>query len=325
MYESNNIKEVSLTSIFSKLIEVAQENNILDSGKNVMELPLYFTATKPFMKNLKNFYSSYNNLISNKKLEDYIRKETIDIVEKFTKDLEDTVEEYLNGNIASAYNCFTKAISPIIKKLPITQVPKDTQLYRMRAEIELTDPKDFYHLPFDKIHLSKSERFSIEGYPCLYLGYSKRVCELEISNGSLAKFSVAKPLENILDLTLNQSNGEKAISDVDLVTIYPLIASCYIVPFYCRFKETECRPEQSFFREEYIIPQLLTLYLKENNNANGSDNINGIIYYSVKDPKLDVKGAGENDLRNIVLFTKRDEDSNKTYDGNLINKFTITT
>ena len=175
--------------------------------------------------------------------------------------------------------------------------------------------EDFYHLPFDKIHLSKSERFSIEGYPCLYLGYSKRVCEIEISSGSLAQFFLKETLNRILDLTLGQGEGKKDISEINLVKVYPLIASCYIVPFYSTIQEKECRPSKSFFREEYIIPQLLTLYLKEEDIADG------IIYYSVKDPNLDTQGKGENDFRNLVLFTNRENNTGEIFDSELINKF----
>lgn len=150
------------------------------------------------------------------------------------------------------------------------------------------------------------------------MGYSKHVCEIEISSGSLAKFVLNEPLNNILDLTLGQGEGKKDIPEIDLVKVYPLIASCYIVPFYSTIQEKECRPDKSFFREEYIIPQLLTLYLKEEDIANG------IIYYSVKDPNLDIQGEGEKDLRNLVLFTNRENNTGEMYDNELMSKFDIT-
>ena len=141
---------------------------------------------------------------------------------------------------------------------------------------------------------------------------------MEISSGSLANFSLKEPLNNILDLTLGQGDEKKDILEIDLVKVYPLIASCYIVPFYSVIQEKECRPDKAFFREEYIIPQLLTLYLKEEGIANG------IIYYSVKDPNLDLRGRGEKDFRNLVLFTNRENNTNEMFDNELIDKFEIT-
>lgn len=300
--------------IFQQLVNsVRRIRYPINSGKNVMELPLYFALGKSYKDNYDNFSSQYLKLLGDNNVDN----DTIGIVEELTIELRDTVNEYLNGKVKSAYSSFKGAIELIKGILPVKTIHNRT-FYRMRADGGISDKKEFYHLPFDKIHLSKSERFSIEGYPCLYLGYSKRVCEMEISSGSLAKFALKEPLNNILDLTLGQGDGKNDISEIDLVKVYPLIASCYIVPFYSVIQEKECRPDKTFFREEYIIPQLLTLYLKEEGIANG------IIYYSVKDPNLDLQGRGEKDFRNLVLFTNRENNTNKMFDNELIDKFEIT-
>lgn len=318
MNKSNNVDirnaHTSNKFIFQQLINSAKcQAYPLYSGKNVMELPLYFAFGKSFNDNFDNFSSQYLKLLDDNNVDD----DTVEIVDNLTKNLCRTFNEYQKGKIISAYSYFKEAIEPIKGILPIKTLQKGS-FYRMRADDGITDKKEFYHLPFDKIHLSKSERFSIEGYPCLYLGCSKRVCEMEISSGSLAKFALKEPLNNILDLTLGQGDGKNDIPEIDLVKVYPLIASCYIVPFYSVIQERECRPDKSFFREEYIIPQLLTLYLKEEGIANG------IIYYSVKDPNLDLQGRGEKDFRNLVLFTNRENNTNEMFDNELIDKFEIT-
>lgn len=300
--------------IFQQIINSAKRQAYpIYSGKNVMELPLYFAFGKSFKDNFDNFTSQY---LENLKGND-VDSDTVNLVENLINNLSRTINDYLNGKIASAYSSFKKAMELIKAILPVKTIHERT-FYRMRANDGITDKKEYYHLPFDKIHLSKSERFSIEGYPCLYLGYSKHVCEMEILSGSLAKFSLKEPLNNILDLTLGQVDGDNDIPEIDLVKVYPLIASCYIVPFYSVIQERECRPDKSFFREEYIIPQLLTLYLKEEGIANG------IIYYSVKDPNLDPHGRGENDFRNLVLFTNRENNTSEMFDKELIDKFEIT-
>lgn len=311
--EVPNGKVANNGCIFQQLVDsVRRIRYPLHSGKNVMELPLYFALGMSFIENYRCFSTQYLKLLNDNDVE----IEVIRIVEELTNKLLETVDNYLNGKVASSYKSFSKAMEPIKDILPIKNVVNMT-FYRMRSEGGLKDKKDFWHIPFDKIHLSKSERFSIEGYPCLYLGYSKRVCELEITNGSLAKFVQKKPVEQILDLTIGQGDRKEDILGIDLVKVYPLIASCYIVPFYSALQGKECRPITSFFREEYIIPQLLTLYLKEEGLANG------IIYYSVKDPNLDIHGNGENDLRNLVLFTNYKNITDEMYDKELMDYFDI--
>ena len=49
----------------------------------------------------------------------------------------------------------------------------------------------------------------------------------------------------------------------------------------------------------------------------------GIIYYTVKDPNLNLQGKGEDDFKNIVLFTNRENNNSEKYDEELMDKFTI--
>jgi len=301
--------------VFNSLVDFVEKHKdyTLYSKKNVLELPLYFIRGRDFNECLEDFCSKYNQLVNDYPDIDKITQETVCTL---TSKLKKTIDDYLNGKVASAYSQFKEAMEPIKDFLPIKSVEKRV-FFRMRAEEGLKDKKDFYHLPFNMIHLSKNERFSIDGYPCLYLGYSKSVCKKEILSGTIATFMLDEKLDGILDLTLGQGDEKKDIPDINLVQIYPLIALCYIVPFYCTVYEKECRPDKSFFRVEYIIPQLLTLYLREESMAKG------IIYYTVKDPNLNLQGKGEDDFKNIVLFTNRENNNSEKYDEELMDKFTI--
>lgn len=296
---------------FSQLIKVIKYNNYrLSSGKNVLELPLYFALGKSFLSSYKEFFEKYNNLLHEENVDEDIRNTAKDL----SDDLYKTVEKYLDGDIFTSYKLFCDAMSHIEGILPLVPINEGV-FYRMRSDLGLTLRKDFWHIPFDKVYLSKSERFSIEGYPILYLGFSKHVCEIEISEGSLAEFSLNKPIYDVLDLTLGQGEGKRLLSDEKLIKVYPLIASCYIVPFYSILTNKECKPKNIFFREEYIIPQFLTMYIKAKKLAKG------IIYYSVKDPNLNISGTGENDLRNLALYTSRIE--GEIYDKQLMDYFDI--
>ena len=310
MMESKNVK--GLIS-FNQLCDAANKSSyyLLSSGKNVMELPMYSALGKSVVSSYREIYEKYETLLQNES----VNKDIVDAVKKLNKGLLATIQIYNNGNAFSAYRTFKKTICSIISLLPVIPSIDEGVFYRMRSDTGLSDKKELWHIPFNMTYLSKSERFSIAGYPILYLGYSKRVCKLEISEGTLAKFVLHEPLYKILDLTLGQGEGKRFVLDEELMIVFPLIASCYVVPFYSVQQEQECKPKAVFFREEYIIPQFLTMYMKETKMANG------IIYYSVKDPNLDVYGKGENDLRNIALYTSRG--NRTTHDKVLMNKFEI--
>ena len=298
--------------IFELLVKEAQNNTsfLLRSKKDVMHLPLYIALGVSVIEGYEEFYEKYIALLKSKN----VNKDVIKDVEKLCNGLQRTVREYLRGNVPLSYSIFKKCISSVIRILPFISI-KDGVFYRMRADSGLTDEKEFWHIPFDKAYLSKSERFSIGGYPILYLGCSKHVCEIEISCGTLAEFTCVKEIDKVLDLTLGQGEGKKLISEIDLVKIYPLIASCYAVPFYSTFIEKECKPKGVSFREEYIIPQLLTVLMRNKYKANG------ICYYSVKDPNLNPSGDKKNDFRNVALYTSRV--SGRKHDKSLMNKFVI--
>lgn len=297
---------------FESLVKEAKNNDkyMLRSKKDVMHLPLYIVLGETVAKGYEEFYEKYITLLENKNVD----KDVITKVKTLCHGLLRVVREYLRGNVPLAYNIFKNCISFVISPLPFISIT-DGVFYRMRADSGMTDEKEFWHIPFDKAYLSKSERFSIEGYPILYLGYSKHVCEIEVSNGTLAEFSCVKAIDNVLDLTLGQGEGKRTLLDKDLIIVYPLIASCYAVPYYNTFMEKECKPKGASFREEYIIPQFLTILVRNKYKANG------IIYYSVKDYNLDPYGNGENDYRNVALYTSRV--SGRTHDKALMKKFAI--
>lgn len=110
----------------------------------------------------------------------------------------------------------------------------------------------------------------------------------------------------IIDLTFPEDNQESD-NIMKFIKAWPLVASCYIV------MDNEQINRDAKFREEYIIPQMLTAYLKHNTNYKG------ICYYSTRNEYLDSNGKGNNDFRNVVLFTNTLESDN--YDKKLMDMF----
>lgn len=193
----------------------------------------------------------------------------------------------------------------------IKTIPQKTDLYRLRSDKEnLKDKNDFLHVPFDKIYLCNSMRFSIPGNPCLYLGYSKDVCYRELgqdSGGSLGHF-VTKEDFRIVDLTLDAQRNK----NTNMFEFWPVLAACYVAP----------DDRKANFKEEYIFPQALMNFIK-------TEKIGiGLRYYTCRKPDINPFCK---EYMNIALFansknsevTSIDDDyplQGSPYDEELSNK-----
>jgi hypothetical protein len=189
----------------------------------------------------------------------------------------------------------------------------------------LNNRKEIFHIAFSKRRKVPSCRFSIPGLPALYLGTSIYICWEEIERPLLddvyaAKFQfVSDQTFNFLNLwitphviqglfpeNLKEVLDDSILSQVFIKTfksmtiLWPLIAACHVRVF-----QTE-----ENFKPEYIIPQLVTQYVSEENRYDG------IIYFSTKDTD---SGVLAKDCRNIVLPAKANS-SDEEFSQNLVKK-----
>lgn len=169
-------------------------------------------------------------------------------------------------------------------------VEKDTNLYRLRSDTEIKNVKDdFMHVPFDRTYLCSSMRFSLPGEPCLYLGYSKEVCRIELEKyhgGSIGHFKTNQEI-SIIDLTLSQLQKK----EVNLFELWPILAACYVAP-----------DRTGNFKEEYIFPQIIMRYIKDEFFACEKPKYFGIGYYTCRKPDLDPHCE---EYLNVALFAKQ--------------------
>lgn len=201
--------------------------------------------------------------------------------------------------------------------------------YRIRkvegrsAEIE-NDKNQLFHLPFSKRAYSSNDRFSLAGFPSLYLSTSLQIAWQECKYPLSYYFSTYdwKELKrdrpnikyNLLGLfspneirLLESTNKD---NDFDLwlnifiryLIQYPLILACSFVN----------HRGDAPFKQEYIIPQLLLQWVKRNHET-----VKGISYFSCVDSKLfDQKWSGYN-----VVFPISDIDEQNEYSCKLTNYF----
>lgn len=151
-----------------------------------------------------------------------------------------------------------------------------TTFYRMRRMADRRDIsyKDLFHLPLSKRNYVPNGRFSLPGYPCLYLGASIYACWEEMarppmSESMVSKLECQKPLR-LLDLRMpTKEDFKKRLSYLWAMPI--IIASSVVV-----------HEPAGTFKPEYIIPHLIMEFIVSYNEIGEDDEpIHGVLYTSV--------------------------------------------
>lgn len=187
--------------------------------------------------------------------------------------------------IREVYHCWTScnintAIEVLrdifINKLQISdsdkkEVPKSELLYRGRMSDNTLEKADMFHIPFMKAYKIRNQRFSITGQPLLYL-----------SNSVFGVFNELSAIENYEKLYIAQYRfkqyDEKKMYVYDLtidgsqlfqqndIAIFSKNLYRFMLACVCSFPNVRGR-DNSFFVEEYVIPQLATQFIKNTGNT----------------------------------------------------------
>lgn len=224
---------------------------------------------------------------------------------KLSKYIEKSLEAYYSGQPSKAYGALKVGLDAVKDKILQANSFRDmipNTLYRMRVGFNKSYKRsEMFHIPFDKRGLATTQRYSIPGLPCLYLGGSIYVCweelkrpDLNSVHGSKYQFSEEyKEKVNILYFGLTpkmfaheisqeykyrayiKKKNKRVLKDKDVedlkilletyMILWPIICSCSI-----KVKNTN-----DTFKPEYIIPQLLLQWV-----SNRSE-FHGICYFSV--------------------------------------------
>lgn len=223
---------------------------------------------------------------------------------------------YYRGLPANAYDSVKRGLDSLIKdeNCSFSQLEGE-MFYRMRVEHDnwvkrTVDKNGMFHIPFTLRGIVKTQRYSVPGFPCLYLGKHVEGCWEELgrpflSNCLISRFEQKEgvPL-NVLDMRVpNESEWYKdsdrlrPLSEIEnMVALFPLIIAC-------TFKT---KNQRDTFKPEYIVPQLLLQYVKEHgyeeNKKKKKDEreIYGVMYTSVQKPALEQTNAQQT-YDNVVL------------------------
>lgn len=227
-------------------------------------------------KTIEDALASYGGFITANSFDNItLSKENIAEIDSLCKNIILANRAFQRGQIIECYNRILEELKPGRYSYPIFKIcekKKDSFFYRMRAcdEEYLYSKEELFHIPFEKRQKISNQRFSLSGYPCLYLGSSIYICweELnrpQIDNANIVGVKLCRPIK-LIDLRIPLE-----IQDITDYYRIPLIIACSV----------QVREPMSPYKPEYVISQaLLHALIYMNNKQVKSFGYNGIIYYS---------------------------------------------
>lgn len=264
-------------------------------------VPSDSTPAQQFPRHLEYKLQDYLELIQGTTLIDGGEKdELLSHIKDINKYLIESVKLTYSGQPAKAYESISHVAERI--KANTRQIAKNQSFYRMRRVEDSKEKRTMnhigmFHIPFSLRSIVTTQRYSMPGYPCLYLGETSFACWEELGRPNLDSCMVSR-VENhepftVWDLRIPDLNDWKDNTQMlNCLRRFPLVIAC-------TFKTHD---DKAVFKPEYIIPQLLLELLQ------GNPHIDGIEYTSIhweqnqkKDSVNQKLGLDKNDYSNIVI------------------------
>ncbi len=287
------------------------------------KLQTYDSTTLPFRVFIENLLTDYNNTIQGADL--FLG------IDRYPTD-EETLKERINIIVSGVKNSLNhclqkstvdgKAMDMLKKSINDSQLfqfttriktyENNSSFYRLR-KVKSADPilprEQLFHIGFGKRGYASSQRFSVPGFPCLYLSNGIYAAWKEMNE---EVYTQGVRIENNGKISLFDFTGSPFINPIDYDTkelstysmLFPLIASCTL-----KVKNKDCH-----FKDEYIIPQLLLEYIRT------TPNVEGIMYKSTKIPSTTPKTK----FINVVIPPKINPHPDKGYCDKLKVIFSMT-
>ena len=232
-------------------------------------------------------------------------------VEAFRNDLMTILREYYKGNIASAQIKMINQIKRICNEDEGAVVDiNNCKIFdgysgnipffraRLDADEDGYEAKDMGVIPFSLRTKCATERFSMPGLPCLYLGNTSYVCWLEMGKPADYRFNVSAVFldrtQKVFDLTVSaeylfdrDDKGNRILADDITAGLIKRVMLTLCSSF--RVKE-----QGRHFKSEYIIPQIIMLACQKKG-------LDGVAYISTRVSNSGIYGAC---AINVALYAK---------------------
>lgn len=279
--------------------------------QNRLELPIK-SDDRDVYSILKYQFEEYKNLLRINHVNDDELKKASVVCDSLLK----AIEQYYLGTPVNAYQKVKKILDKMNNRNQLILYKKNEQfskystnsdplnLYRVRPvdEPRQYTREEIFHVPFSRRRLVSASRFSIAGYPSLYLGTSPDLSRIETGLEKrdryiVSKFKIERELNKcetniyVLNLAIKPNEIKNFVFSNDIYGIederfrksyieaYPLIAACSIM----------VEKKNKNFYPEYIIPQLVMQWLNEKANQD-KKSIYGVKYFTCRSKNPRIKG-----------------------------------
>lgn len=233
----------------------------------VMKLAPYEEATSDYCKTLSDalqkFSEKVRELSEGDRLADWDAK--LDEMDKAIAKLNLIAASCYQGIPSTAYRHLSYMMGrQIMSDLVWTHIETEENFFRMRTFADRRNGieyKEMFHIPIKKRRLACTGRYSIPGYPCLYLGKSSYVCWEEMGRPQMSNCWCSRLKTrvafDVLDLRLPLEN---VFCDniARYMVLFPLLISC-MIPMKGENGDV--------FKPEYLIPQLIMEWVIKNDKT----------------------------------------------------------
>lgn len=195
------------------------------------------------------------------------------------------INEYMRGDLYLSISLLNDWWGSVKERVTFTYAPlkEDYVYYRVRHKnSQIFQHRDMFHIPLNLRGQVTTQRYSMPGYPCLYLGKSIYACWEELKRPALDDFAVsafkARKKFYLLDLRLRKRFYTKE-NCLQFLKMLPIVLACSM----------RVKNEDDNFKPEYILPQLLLHIVIVQHQGDGLIDISpeekikieGIVYSSV--------------------------------------------
>ena len=253
-------------------------------------VPLEKCGKTDFLEYLQKKLHDYRNLLDNVDEAQQLVgwKQIVKNVDDLLEIIVPSIKHIFEGQHGIAFKLFSKRV--IDCGFLSLHIKEKQSFYRMRTfeDKRKANYKELFHIPFSKRGKVSTQRFSVPGFPCLYLSESIYGCWEEMGRPSFDSCMVSR-LENtrgfyVVDLRMPQKKYwmqknlfQRQNYIFNMLSKFPLVLSCMV----------RVNDERASFKPEYIIPQLLleTYNWIGHKTPKDGNYIFGILYTSVQKNK----------------------------------------
>ena len=279
---------MSIDTIFKSLYSFFENN------ENTLNLPIKVDFGKDVRDTLSSRWNQYCDLIEKHNF----LEECIPMAKRSISLINASIDAYYCGDFISATESIVQLIDELLKRnkhLIIEDLESNyvdveyAQWFRARVGNNYPfEKEEMSHIPANKRGKVGSNRYTTNGIPCLYIGNSVYVCWEELYRPPVDELWVSRfwPTDSLKLLNLSITGGDlidskyclKYVGESEKAYKQAIIEffSLWILQSACSVKVKE---KDRAFREEYIVPQLLTQTLKKYG-------LDGIMYFSTSVPNV---------------------------------------